>query len=78
MQYINSKYLGSPFLLSDSFKPIKDTKESWTKKVSINNIQLCLNLYARLKSVKLDEKIETQHLALFEQKCILTERISKY
>ena len=27
MQYINSKYLGSPSLLSDSLKPIKDAKD---------------------------------------------------
>jgi len=28
--------------------------------------------------VKLDSKIETQHLALFEQNCLLEDRRSKY
>ena len=78
MQLQNSKYLGTPSFLINSLKPIKDAKDPWSKKVSVNNIHLCLNLHVRLKSVKLDEKIETQHLALFEQKYLLTERRSKY
>ena len=40
MQYINSKYIGSPSLLSDCLKSMKDAKDPWAKKVSINNIQL--------------------------------------
>ena len=78
MNYLNSKYLKSPSLLHDSLKPIRNTKDPWSKKISISNIQLCLNLYSRLKSVKLDEKIKTVHLALFEQKCLIAERRSKY
>ena len=50
MDYLNSKY---------------DSKDPWSKIVSISNIQLCLNLYSRHKSVKLDQKIETVHLALW-------------
>ena len=48
------------------------------KMVNISNIQLCLNFYSRLKSVKFDEKIETVHLALFEQKTLMVDRRSKY
>jgi len=51
MDYLNSKYLGSPNLLNDSLQPTLDAKEPCSKKVSISNIQLCLNLYSRLKSV---------------------------
>ena len=78
MNYINTKLLGSPSLLNDSLKPIREAKNPWSKRISISNIQICLNLYSRLKSVKLDTKIETQHLVLFEQKCLLEDRRSKY
>ena len=67
-KYLNSKYLSSPSLLSDSLKPLRDCKDPWAKNVSISNIQLSLNLFSRLKAVNLDVKIETIHLALFEQK----------
>ena len=39
---------------------------------------MCLNLYSGLKSVKLNKKIETVHLALFEHKCLMADRQSKY
>ena len=67
MKFLNSKYLSSPSLLSDSLKPLRDCKDPWTKNVSISNIQLSLNLYSRLKAVNFDVKIETTHLALFEK-----------
>ena len=66
MEYLNSKYLGSPSLLHDSLKPIGDAMDPLSKLISISNIKMCLNLYSRLKSVKLDQKIETVHLALFQ------------
>ena len=56
MDYLNNKYLGSSNLLHDSLKPIGDAKAPWSKIVNISNIQLCLNLYSRLKSIKLDKK----------------------
>ena len=74
MNYSNSKYLGSPSLLNGSLKPIREAKDPWSKKIYLSNIQICLNLYSILKSVKLDSKIETQHLALIEQNCILENR----
>ena len=74
MNYINTKYLGSSSLLNDSLKQIRETKDPRSKKILISNIQICLNLHSRLKSVKFDSKIETQHLALFEQKCLLEDR----
>ena len=76
MKFLNSKYLSSPSLLSDSLKPLKESKDPWTKNVSISNIQLALNLYSRLKAVNLDVKIETTHLALFEQKTLMPDRCS--
>ena len=78
MDYLNSKYLGSPSLLHVSSQQICDSKDPWSKIVSISNIQLCWNLYSRLKSVKLDQKIETVHLNLFEQKTLMADRRSKY
>ena len=78
MEYLNSKYLGSPSLLHDSLKPIRDSKDSWSKMISISNVQMCLNLFSRLKAGKLDQKIETVHLALFEQKTLMVDRRSKY
>ena len=78
MNYINTKYLGSPSLHNDSLKPIREAKDPCCMKISISNIQNYLNLYSRLKSVKLDSKIETQCLALFKQKCLLEERRAKY
>ena len=54
MGYLDSKYLGSPSLLHDCLKPICYANDAWTKIISISNIQMCLNLYSRLKSVKLD------------------------
>ena len=74
----NSKYLSSPSLLSDSLKPLRDCKDPWTKNVSISNIQVFLNLYSRLKAVNMDMKIKTTHLALFEQKTLMSERRAKY
>ena len=53
MNYINTKYQGSPTLLNDFLKPIREAKDPWSKKISISNIHICLNLYSRLKSVKL-------------------------
>ena len=78
IEYLNSKYLGSPSLLHDSLKPIRDSKDSWSKMISISNVQMCLNLFSRLKAGKLDQKIETVHLALFEQKTLMVDRRSKY
>ena len=78
MNYINTKYLGSPSLLNNSLKQIREAKDPWSMRISISNMQICLNLYFKLRSVKLDSKIETQHLALFEQKCLLEDRRSKY
>ena len=78
MKYLNSKYLSSPSLLSDSLKPLRDCKDPWTKNVSISNIQLSLNLFSRLKTVNLDVKIETTHLALFEQKTLMSDHRAKY
>ena len=78
MKFLNSKYLSSPSLLSDSLKPLRDCKDPWTKNVSISNIQLSLNLYSRLKALNLDVKIETTHLALFEQKTLMSDRRAKY
>ena len=46
--------------------------------MSISNIQLSLNLYSRLKVLNLDVKIETTHLALFEQKTLMSDRRAKY
>ena len=76
--YINNKYLSNTSLLNDSLKCIRDAKDPLSKGVSISNIQICINTYERMKSVKLDRKIETQHLALFEQTRLLEERRSKY
>ena len=78
IKYFNSKYLSSPSLLSDSLKPVRECKDPWTKNISISNIQLCLNLFSRLKAVKLDLKIETTHLVLFEQKTLMSDRRAKY
>ena len=63
-------YLNSS-LPQDSLKPISGAKDPWTKMISTSNIHLCLNLYSRLKSVKLYQKIETVHLALFAQKTLM-------
>ena len=35
-------------------------------------------MYSHLQYVKLDTKIETQHLALFQQKSLLDDRRAKY
>ena len=78
MKFLNSKYLSSPSLLSDSLKPLRDCKDPWTRNVSISNIHLSLNLYSRLKAVNMDMKIKTTHLALFEQKTLMSERRAKY
>ena len=64
MNYINTKYLGSLSLLNDSLKPNREAKDPWSKKISISNIQICLNLFSRRKLVKLDTKIETITCAL--------------
>ena len=78
MKYFNSKYLSSPSLLNDNLKPIRDCKDLWSEMISISNIQLCLNLFSRLKAVIPDLKIETNHLALFEQKTLMSDRRAKY
>ena len=59
-------------------KPLRDCKDPWSKNVSISNIQLVHNLYSRLKAVNLDVKIETNRLALLEQKTLMPDRRSKY
>ena len=63
--------------MNDILKPIRDCKDPWSKMISISNIQLCLNLFSRLKAVKIDLKIETIHLALFEQKTLMSDRRAK-
>ena len=46
--------------------------------ISISNMQLCLKFSSRLKAVKLDLKVETVHLELFEQKNLMADRRYKY